>query len=421
MTSRGIAAAAVAFLGVLAAVTTWFIATQSVESLDHETTISGEPQFSSLTEHPQDTRSPVAADSAPSTPLDVLDLAYPCPSLRHGKLAEGCMEVLDQRFLDREPYSGPTDWLVLAPIIRLDTRMTWDRVFLAPLEKRSRVVQALSDPMCRPEQGVYPERFEHCGASDMAELATLKMECGGHGFMRRLHALNWEVNEQVAALGIDGVEDTSSYWEYRKVVEDNHYQDAWLMARCLAVPTEAWRPTGAHESLAFEYRGPPWENAANPHDVVSSRDKSQDRRWLEHNISQEKEGHRLMLTAARLGSEWALAQVTGMSIEEFADEMDVAHPVLGQIMRVKHYSVGSMDDATKRAYRSWHADSAVRLAEDHGIELDMTRLSALVEGRTSLYTRPPTPRGRPAVYDESIEWVVEAIRKDGGAPDIPDQ
>ena len=256
----------------------------------------------------------------------------------------------------------------------------------------------------------------------MAELATLKLECGGHAFTTRLDVLNWEVNERVAAMRINEVDDTGAYWEYRNIVEDAHYQDAWLMARCLAVPTEAWRPTGGYESLfPFEYRGPPWEKVANPHDVVSSRDKSQDRRWLEHNISQEKEGYRLMLTAARLGSEWALAQVAGM-FEEFTDEMDAAHPtVLGQVLRVKQYAgyVGSMDDATKRAYRFRHAANAVRLAEDHGIELDMARLSALVEGRTSLYTPPPTPQGKAPVDDESKEWVVDAIRKDGALRELP--
>ncbi|MYD99477.1 MAG: hypothetical protein F4X98_19100 [Gammaproteobacteria bacterium] len=255
----------------------------------------------------------------------------------------------------------------------------------------------------------------------MAELASLKLECGGHAFTTRLDVLNWEVNERVAALRIDEVDDTSAYWEYRNIVEDAHYQDAWLMARCLAVPTEAWRRTGAFESLfPFEYRGPPWTDVANPHDVIGSRDGFHDRRWLEHNISQETEGYRLMLTAARLGSEWALAQVAGM-FEEFAEEMDAAHPVLGQIMRVKYYAgyVGSMDDATKRGYRSRHAANAVRLAEHHGIELDMARLSALVEGRTSLYTPPPTPSGRAPVDHESTDWVVDAIRKDGAVGELP--
>lgn len=347
------------------------------------------------------------------------DLAYHCPTLRHGRLVPGCLDALDRTYLTRETYSGDELVVHKSPIMELPNPMTWDRIFEDPVAKHRRIADALADDACllphgtnapsvgwRPADGGFsPGLAERCAADAMAEMGTLKIECGGDALSNRRDLLRREVREMNAAMGLDHIEDTPDYWRERRKVEDAHYRHAWLVARCLAVPVDAWKRFDAFEGiLKFPDQGAPWADAADRHEVFARMSSSWDKRWIQYGIAQRVEGHRLVLNAARLGSEWALTQMTWID-PDLVDELDAINPVLGQILRIKNdfAFVDSINAEVRQAYRHERAQEAMRLAQANDVVIDTEALMRLVTGSS-------LPRFVPRVVRDLDEPGIEFIR-----------
>lgn len=149
-----------------------------------------------------------------------------------GGFTQQCEAVLDQRFFD--------EILAWTPIYAKDSTLTWRYVFDDPLTKRGIVLDTLGDPECMisSDQPVEDELAVRCNAAVIADYAAFKYECtGGLPSILRFIEDGFKVPSYLS--DFDRINDNDSYWEKRWALEYGFLRQAWIAAKCAAIPNEA--------------------------------------------------------------------------------------------------------------------------------------------------------------------------------------
>ena len=218
---------------------------------------------------------PPAADPAQGLDRDHA-LWQICPSL-WGDLSDDCVAELELRYADG---SAEIDTPILPPpLLPPRTPITWRQAYADPAATRRTVAAALRNPECSVAMDqVRLDLREVCAADAMARFAILQHQCGTillrgvDVYQRQQKDLSSKL-EDSASLDVD---------EYRRLRTESWFESAWHVRKCRDAESTvtAWLP---------EFPAPSEDPLGNSHD----------------------QSLHLIMAAARLGSEWALAHMLG--------------------------------------------------------------------------------------------------------------
>ncbi len=139
-------------------------------------------------------------------------------SVRGGVTIE-CERALDGLFLDTSPID--------VPLTARDGSLTWREVFTSPAENRLKAEEAM--------RGRCANVARDCDLNALAAFAVLKYQCGGRWY-GMLDAIRSGIHDGVERAGLDQFADNMVYWRRREQTERAYYRNAWLAAKCAALP-----------------------------------------------------------------------------------------------------------------------------------------------------------------------------------------
>ena len=248
-------------------------------------------------------RETACGTSGPELAIALDSLRRVCPSPPDG-LSDACMAALQERFWNKpvlcHAHASPRGlWKPLWLPQPTNDLLLWREVFEDPSALRAEVQAAVRSRACRLRANEFqPQLRRACAADAMARLGALHGACQYSLYVegdRRheewepegaeegdLHFKGWRTYWQERRAEVETLEN-ESYWRTAALQEEAELHHAWRMARCRAVPEAALAPLR-------ELR-PPSVYAGSP---IDQRDL-------------------LIVAAARLGSEWAIAVGTWLS------------------------------------------------------------------------------------------------------------
>ena len=252
---------------------------------------------------------------APVPALGAFELRQLCGRPWEAAFTDECEAALERRYRDRVPDLKPLD-RQFRPVM-LGEPVTWAEVFDDPAGDLAAAREALGRPECLVPKGqLRLDLREDCAADEIAKLAILRAECAVS--IHRHYSL--ESRQRRWDTGLADAHRAADQAEYHRRLErmdDDWFGMMWRLGKCRALPE------GALGALGPFRRPLGW--------------------WILGHEQVE-----LMLTAARLGSDWALSSVLWWPLnvsnpgdeelntsEDVINEVGGERPVLAELLRMR--------------------------------------------------------------------------------------
>ena len=321
------------------------------------------------------------------------------------QFAPECAAALERRYRDTVP--GMSDLASARTFkwrpVLIGEPVTWREVFDRPEATLAAVAAAVERPECLVPEGRFRlDLRETCAADEMAKLAILGRECAV--------ALRWyktlEDRQGLWEMDLRRPERAEDGQEYRRLLAamDEHWFGAmWRLGKCRALPPgalDAIGPFPAPYARTYGSGGP--------------------------------EQLRLMETAARLGSDWALSSaLKSTRAFEVGDvgvaDVAAARPVLAELLRIRQanspsyetllrqygYSTSRLGHTPEGAARWRHAFAAYLLSASLGVAVHPEGVEWM--------TGPPDQAILDKALPDAARWLIEqgwtvVVVDEGGEP-----
>lgn len=301
-------------------------------------------------------------------PITLASLDIHCPEIWN-ELSSECFEALDKFFMDS-----------ILPFAHKPSTQAWQfgnfwtfrNIFEDPGANLSKVVESLSNPECRRETGgIRLDLRQKCGADVIAAYALFTRYCEPSTISYRQ---DWfEPNTASTAFSgksayqyyLDSIEskrdeDLDVYTEDIQELKSTIYREAWLEKKCSDFGSHLLRPLSLWPDLRERWTSHFSKDYGENLSLWPENAKTK----LENYVRSD-EYRPLVSIAARLGSEWAIAQHfrSGPHDEAYNDSVREIQPWL------PHFAQ-AMDPNNQRFERVENAIKAIILADQNGIEID---------------------------------------------------
>ena len=324
---------------------------------------------------------PTEEADAPVGPLDAWALRQLCGRPWEAAFDAECVAALERTYRDTVPelhrrrsYRG-----LFRPVL-LGEPVTWAEVFDDTAGALLAVREALARPECLvPEGGIRIELRDACAADEMAKLALLRAECTTGDPSLESRQGSWNADMTIIGREVD----QALYQQRLAWLDEMWFGKMWRIRKCRAVPAEALGALGPFpEPLGWRY-------------AVGN------------------EQAELMMTAARLGSDWALSSVlwwgddkNGFPVAEtYFDAVAHERPVLAELLRMRR---------AQGVERIMHAVVSVRLGEALGVLVHQEGVSRIIGAVDLDVERAAWRLAAPRLM--ALGWTLVVADPEGGPP-----